>query len=344
VKIVLAGFISSPFRFNLSDAHPPLPLPPSPPTLRTSHGISIHAPISAEPWDVPGAVRAFAVGGTPADCALVATRVLFRNVPFALVLSGINRGDNAGLHVVYSGTLAGAREGAMRGGGDAIDGGEEGGAVGIAISLASYKRDADYAFAARFAADLALAAVARVPGFIDAMRGNVLNVNVPAIPAGAIKGVKRTVPGKSCTQPDWIRVPPPAAADADYTSEGGKKSSTTLARVDDDASDRAADDDAASGGWIKGKRWFRNMPGAAACDRTEGTDWRAVDDGYVSVSALGSGFETIGDEGARAYSIARRGRDEARAEALGDLLEEAWRASAGGAGGAGCRDARGGSG
>ena len=341
MKIVLAGFISSPFRFNLSDAHPPPPLPPSPPTLRTSHGISIHAPISAEPWDVPGAVRAFAVGGTPADCALVATRVLFRNVPFALVLSGINRGDNAGLHVVYSGTLAGAREGAMRGGGDAIDGGEEGGAVGIAISLASYKRDADYAFAARFAADLALAAVARVPGFIDAMRGNVLNVNVPAIPAGAIKGVKRTVPGKSCTQPDWIRVPPPAAADADYTSEGEKKNSPTLARVDDDASDRAADDDAASGGWIKGKRWFRNMPGAAACDRTEGTDWRAVDDGYVSVSALGSGFETIGDERARAYSIARRGRDEARAEALGDLLEEAWRASAGGAG---CRDARGGSG
>ena len=109
------------------------------------------------------------------------------------------------------------------GGGDAIDGGEEGGAVGIAISLASYKRDADYAFAARFAADLALAAVARVPGFIDAMRGNVLNVNVPAIPAGAIKGVKRTVPGKSCTQPDWIRVPPPAAADADYTSEGEKR-------------------------------------------------------------------------------------------------------------------------
>ena len=111
----------------------------------------------------------------------------------------------------------------MRGGGDAIDGGEEGGAVGIAISLASYKRDADYAFAARFAADLAIAAVARVPGFIDAMRGNVLNVNVPAIPAGAIKGVKRTVPGKSCTQPDWIRVPPPAAADADYTSEGEKR-------------------------------------------------------------------------------------------------------------------------
>ena len=45
----------------------------------SSHAISIHAPVSAEPRVVPGAARAFACGGgaTPADCAMLALDVLF---------------------------------------------------------------------------------------------------------------------------------------------------------------------------------------------------------------------------------------------------------------------------
>ena len=59
--------------------------------------------------------------------------VLYRAKRFDYIVSGINRGDNLGLHVVYSGTVAGAREGAMRTG-----------AVGVAVSLDSYSRSADY--------------------------------------------------------------------------------------------------------------------------------------------------------------------------------------------------------
>lgn len=33
---------------------------------------------------------------------------------FDLVVSGINRGDNAGLHVIYSGTVGAAREAACK--------------------------------------------------------------------------------------------------------------------------------------------------------------------------------------------------------------------------------------
>lgn len=40
-----------------------------------------------------------------------------------------------------------------------------------------------------------------------------LNVNVPAISAAEIKGVKLTQPGLSCTQPDWVRVARPRAED-----------------------------------------------------------------------------------------------------------------------------------
>lgn len=64
---------------------------------------------------------------------MIAKGVLYPRLDFEYVVSGVNRGDNAGLHVIYSGTVAGAREGAMRGN-----------AVGVAVSLNSYSRSADY--------------------------------------------------------------------------------------------------------------------------------------------------------------------------------------------------------
>lgn len=39
---------------------------------------------------------------------------LLRNPAFDLVVSGINRGDNCGLHVIYSGTVGAAREAACK--------------------------------------------------------------------------------------------------------------------------------------------------------------------------------------------------------------------------------------
>ena len=59
----------------------------------------------------------FAVSGTPADCVYVAlhggTRILPRRPD--IVLSGINLGLNLGQDVFYSGTVAAAREAALRG-------------------------------------------------------------------------------------------------------------------------------------------------------------------------------------------------------------------------------------
>ncbi|KAK9053749.1 hypothetical protein SSX86_024823 [Deinandra increscens subsp. villosa] len=74
-----------------------------------SHSITwLHA-ISAKRADISGAT-AFAVSGTPADCtSLGISKALFPSVP-DLVLSGINMGSNCGYHIVYSGTVAGARE------------------------------------------------------------------------------------------------------------------------------------------------------------------------------------------------------------------------------------------
>ncbi len=59
--------------------------------------------------------------GTPVDSVMLAlfSPCLKQGKEFDLVVSGINRGDNAGLHVIYSGTVGAAREGACKVGGRA---------------------------------------------------------------------------------------------------------------------------------------------------------------------------------------------------------------------------------
>ncbi|KAF4346097.1 hypothetical protein G4B88_005697 [Cannabis sativa] len=53
---------------------------------------------------------AVSVSGTPVDCvSLGISKALFPSVP-DLVISGINKGSNCGYNIVYSGTVAGARE------------------------------------------------------------------------------------------------------------------------------------------------------------------------------------------------------------------------------------------
>ena len=59
----------------------------------------------------------FAVDGTPADCVYVALHSGTRLLPRwpDMVVSGMNAGPNLGVDVIYSGTVAAAREGAQRG-------------------------------------------------------------------------------------------------------------------------------------------------------------------------------------------------------------------------------------
>ncbi|REJ67486.1 MAG: 5'/3'-nucleotidase SurE [Planctomycetota bacterium] len=81
--------------------------------------------------------RAWAVEGSPADCVKIAVAEFCSERP-SLVVSGINGGLNAGINVLYSGTVAAAIEGAFFG----ID--------SIAVSL-EYDEHADFARAAEIA-------------------------------------------------------------------------------------------------------------------------------------------------------------------------------------------------
>ena len=58
--------------------------------------------------------RRWAAEGTPADCVLAALGHILPGPP-DLVLSGVNRGNNAGENAVYSGTLGAAMEAAIHG-------------------------------------------------------------------------------------------------------------------------------------------------------------------------------------------------------------------------------------
>ncbi len=77
-----------------------------------SHAISLHRPLRHDVLEE----GVHAIDGTPVDCVYVAlyrTDLLPRRPD--LCVSGINHGPNLGSDVVYSGTVAAAREAALRG-------------------------------------------------------------------------------------------------------------------------------------------------------------------------------------------------------------------------------------
>jgi 5'-nucleotidase len=79
----------------------------------TSHSLSLHHPLRLRRVER----GVFALDGTPADCVYVALHAGDRLLPRRpdVVVSGINHGLNLGQDVFYSGTVAAAREGALRG-------------------------------------------------------------------------------------------------------------------------------------------------------------------------------------------------------------------------------------
>jgi 5'-nucleotidase len=79
-----------------------------------SHMITLRRPIKVEVLTHSDFGPIYAVEGTPADCVRLGVAELI-DQPIDLIVAGINRGANAGVDVFYSGTVAGAREGAILG-------------------------------------------------------------------------------------------------------------------------------------------------------------------------------------------------------------------------------------
>jgi 5'-nucleotidase len=78
------------------------------------HGITLSRPIFYKEIFIDNKRIGYGTSGTPADCVKLAVHSLIPHKP-DLVISGINLGPNDGCSVYYSGTVAGAREGALMG-------------------------------------------------------------------------------------------------------------------------------------------------------------------------------------------------------------------------------------
>lgn len=75
-----------------------------------SHSLSLNDPLRLRQV----AENTYAVKGTPTDCVIMGARHVMPELP-QLVLSGVNRGRNAAEDVLYSGTVAGAKEATLLG-------------------------------------------------------------------------------------------------------------------------------------------------------------------------------------------------------------------------------------
>ena len=125
--------------------------------------------------------RRYAAEGAPADCVLAGLHDVLTDNPPDLVLSGVNRGNNAGENVLYSGTLGGAMEAALQG------------LPAIALSqyIGPYNRTPELHFAAAKAHGASVVRSLLENGIWDKEDYRIFyNVNFPPSGSGDIKGLR----------------------------------------------------------------------------------------------------------------------------------------------------------
>lgn len=189
----------------------------------TSHALTMHTPLRAHRID--GSTHA--VTGTPTDCVALALGALLQAKP-DFVLSGVNHGPNMGEDVLYSGTVAAAMEATILG------------IPAVAVSYAG--RDAAAIPAWGGVLERLLPQLTRTDNF---PRETLLNVNLPPVPPGDVRGVRVT---------------------------------RLARRVYVDSLTQAVDPNGRPYFWIGG--------GGVEWTAPEGTDFHAVENGYVSVTPL----------------------------------------------------------
>jgi 5'-nucleotidase len=147
-----------------------------------AHSLSINDPLRLRKISP----RHFAVRGTPTDCVIMGVRRLLDGAKPDLVLCGVNNGQNVAEDITYSGTVAGALEGASLG------------VPSIALSQAYGPVGHDEAFW-ECAETHAAGVINKILG-LGIPRGTIINVNFPACPPEAVRGLAVTAQGRRDAQ------------------------------------------------------------------------------------------------------------------------------------------------
>ncbi|HYP19032.1 MAG TPA: 5'/3'-nucleotidase SurE [Chloroflexia bacterium] len=143
----------------------------------SGHTRTMDRPLRVSEVRLRDGTTAYATDGTPSDCVALAALGFLSEKP-ELVVSGINRGNNMGDDITYSGTVAAAMEGIVSG------------MPSIAVSMGwepEWLVDVGAAFVKRLVQQISVRGLDK-----DIL----LNVNVPSIPHDEIKGVEITRLGK----------------------------------------------------------------------------------------------------------------------------------------------------
>lgn len=139
-----------------------------------SHSLSLHRPLRIERISE----SIYSVDGTPTDCINLAVNGLLKDQKPDLIVSGINKAANLGDDITYSGTVSAAMEGTLLK------------IPSIAISLDA-KENFKFKTAKHYAQIISKYVLEN--GLPD---DTLLNINVPNLDLGKVKGIKVTKQGK----------------------------------------------------------------------------------------------------------------------------------------------------
>jgi len=147
---------------------------PDSPQSGMGHAITISDTLFCEQVTIKESYKhkEYSCSGTPADCVKIATQEILDRKP-DLCVSGINHGSNSSINVIYSGTMSAAVEAGIEG------------IPAIGFSLLDYSLNADFEPARKY-----VKAIVRNTLKNGLPEGVVLNVNIPQLASGDIKGMK----------------------------------------------------------------------------------------------------------------------------------------------------------
>jgi 5'-nucleotidase len=178
----------------------------------TSHSLTLHRPL--RPARRPDG--AWQVDGTPTDCVMLAIQALMPERP-DFVFSGVNHGPNMGEDVLYSGTVAAAMEAVMLG------------VPGVGISFAGTRPETLGTYT-----DLLTHLVQRITSAPNFPPETFLNVNLPLVAAGEVRGIKVTKLGSRVFSESLTRMKDPWGREIFWIGGG------TITWTGDEDSDHAA--------------------------------------------------------------------------------------------------------
>lgn len=139
-----------------------------------SHALSLYRPLRMEEISQ----NTYSVDGTPTDCINLAVNGILKDKKPDLIVSGINKGENLGDDITYSGTVSAAMEGTL------LE------IPSVAVSVVN-KNGFRFDTASFYALMIAKYVLRR-----GLPKGTFINLNIPSLPKEEIKGIKVTRQGK----------------------------------------------------------------------------------------------------------------------------------------------------